>query len=167
MPGCFQCHPSYFKVIRHKTKNSTIFTIWSFSDCNSSFDSQMVPKWCTKREVALKMCSIVFEGHHSNFKMSRPVAAFKSLRFGLFLTYSIIVSCILYLHEDVMLVLPFYHFLLYNHAPYHTPTIYVTSLSQRGDRFRQRCQHRCNYMPIRQYYLDKRFHLKCCLQHLS
>ena len=31
----------------------------------------MATKWCTKLEVALKRCLIVFQGHPSNFKVTR------------------------------------------------------------------------------------------------
>ena len=89
---------------------------WAFPDCNSSLNLPMATKWCTKLEVALKRCPIVFEGHPSNFKftskkkssiltqirrfrtvtqglknrrfesnmskITRPVAAIKSLRFA-------------------------------------------------------------------------------------
>ena len=44
---------------------------WAFPDCNSSLNSQMATKWCTKLEVALKRCPIVFQGHPSNFKVTR------------------------------------------------------------------------------------------------
>ena len=44
---------------------------WAFPYCNSSFNSPMVTKCCTKLEVALKRCPIVFEGHPSNFKVTR------------------------------------------------------------------------------------------------
>ena len=44
---------------------------WAFPDCNSSLNSPMAKKWCTKLEVALKRCPIVFEGHPSNFKVTR------------------------------------------------------------------------------------------------
>ena len=33
---------------------------WPFPDCNSSLKSPMATKWCTKLEVALKRCPIVF-----------------------------------------------------------------------------------------------------------
>ena len=33
---------------------------WAFPDCNSSLNSPMAKKWCTKLEVALKRCPIVF-----------------------------------------------------------------------------------------------------------
>ena len=33
---------------------------WAFPDCNSSLNSPMATKWCTKLEIALKRCPIVF-----------------------------------------------------------------------------------------------------------
>ena len=44
---------------------------WAFPDCNSSLNSPMAMKCCTKLEVALKMWPIVFEGHPSNFKVTQ------------------------------------------------------------------------------------------------
>ena len=44
---------------------------WAFPDCNSSLNSPMATKWCTKLEVALKRCPIIFQGHPSNFKVTR------------------------------------------------------------------------------------------------
>ena len=44
---------------------------WAFPDCNSILNSPMATKWCTKLEVALKRCPIVFQGHPSNFKVTR------------------------------------------------------------------------------------------------
>ena len=44
---------------------------WAFPDCNSSLKSPMATKWCTKLEVAYKRCSIVFQGHVSNGKVTR------------------------------------------------------------------------------------------------
>ena len=43
---------------------------WTFPDCNSSFNSQIVTKWCTKLEVALKRCPIVFQCHLSDFEVT-------------------------------------------------------------------------------------------------
>ena len=45
----------------------------AFPDCNSSLNSPMATKWCTKLEVALKRCPIVFQGHPSNFKVTRRI----------------------------------------------------------------------------------------------
>ena len=44
---------------------------WAFPDCNSSLNSTMVMKCCTKLETAKKRCPIVFQGHPSNFKVTR------------------------------------------------------------------------------------------------
>ena len=44
---------------------------WAFPDCNSSLNSPMATKWCTKLEVAQKRCPIVLQGHPSNFKVTR------------------------------------------------------------------------------------------------
>ena len=42
----------------------------AFLDCNSSLNSPMGLKWCTKLDVVQKRCSIVFRGHPSNFKVT-------------------------------------------------------------------------------------------------
>ena len=72
----------------------------AFPDCNSSLNSPMAMKCCTKLETAKKRCPIVsqrssikFQGHTGQnitdfdqnwaFPDYRPVAAFKSLRFAL------------------------------------------------------------------------------------
>ena len=44
---------------------------WGFPDCNSSLNSPMAMKCCTKLETAKKRCPIVFQGHPSNFKVTR------------------------------------------------------------------------------------------------
>ena len=44
---------------------------WAFPDCNSSFNSPMAMKWCTKLETAKERCPIVFQGHPSNFKVTQ------------------------------------------------------------------------------------------------
>ena len=43
----------------------------AFPDCNSSLNSPMAMKFCTKLETAKKRCPIVFQGHPSNFKVTR------------------------------------------------------------------------------------------------
>ena len=43
---------------------------WAFPDCNSSLISSMATKWCSKLEVVLKRCPIVFQGHTSNSKVT-------------------------------------------------------------------------------------------------
>ena len=44
---------------------------WAFPDWNSSFNSPMAMKCCTKLETAKERCPIVFQGHPSNFKVTR------------------------------------------------------------------------------------------------
>ena len=44
---------------------------WAFPDCNSSLNSPMAMKCCTKLETAKERCSLVFQGHPSNFKVTR------------------------------------------------------------------------------------------------
>ena len=44
---------------------------WAFPDCNSSLKSPMAMKCCTKLETAKERCPIVFQGHLSNFKVTR------------------------------------------------------------------------------------------------
>ena len=44
---------------------------WAFPDCNFSLNSPMAMKCCTKLETAKKRCPIVFQGHPSNFKVTR------------------------------------------------------------------------------------------------
>ena len=44
---------------------------WAFPDCNSSLNSPMAMKCCTKLETAKNICPIVFQGHPSNFKVTR------------------------------------------------------------------------------------------------
>ena len=65
-----------FKVIRqisrsHSSKNCQIWPKWAFLDCNSSLNSPMAMKCCTKLETAKERCPIVFQGHQSNFKVTR------------------------------------------------------------------------------------------------
>ena len=44
---------------------------WAFLDCNSSLNSPMATKCCTKLETAKERCPIVFQGHPSNLKVTR------------------------------------------------------------------------------------------------
>ena len=69
-PIVFQGHPSNFKVTRLK-KIVNFDLDWAFPDCNSSFNSPMATKCCTKLETAEERCPIVFQGHPSNFKVTR------------------------------------------------------------------------------------------------
>ena len=100
VPYCFfKGHQSNCKVTRLK-KIVNFDPNYAFPDCNSSLNSPMATKWCKKLKVAYKRCPIVFRGHPSDFKVTRaenrrsesnlskitrPVAAIKSLRFALFI----------------------------------------------------------------------------------
>ena len=44
---------------------------WPFPDSNSSLNTPMATKWWTKLELEKKRCPIVFQGHPSNFKVTR------------------------------------------------------------------------------------------------
>ena len=44
---------------------------WVFPYCNSSLNLPIVMKWCTKLEVGQQRCPVVFQGHPSNFKITR------------------------------------------------------------------------------------------------
>ena len=44
---------------------------WAFPDCNSSLNSPMAMKCCTKLETGKEKCPIVFQGNPSNFKVTR------------------------------------------------------------------------------------------------
>ena len=44
---------------------------WAFPDCNSSLNSPVAMKCCTKLETAKERCPIVLQGHPSNFKVTR------------------------------------------------------------------------------------------------
>ena len=80
VPYCFS--RSYVKFQGHTALKIVEFDPnWAFPDSNSSLNSPMAMKCCTKLETAKERCPIVFQGHPSNFY--RPVAAFKSLRFAL------------------------------------------------------------------------------------
>ena len=70
MPYCFS--KSSVKFQGHKALKIVEFDPdCGFPDCNSSLNSPMPMKCCTKLEVAEKSCPIVFEGHRSNFKVTR------------------------------------------------------------------------------------------------
>ena len=58
----------YFLIGRFRM--DSLFFNWAFPDCNSSLNSPMATKWCTKLEVEYKRCPIVFQGHMSNCKVT-------------------------------------------------------------------------------------------------
>ena len=60
----------------------------AFPDCNSSLKSPMARKWCTKLEVALKRCPIVFQGHTSICKVTQLKELSNLTQIGRFRTVS-------------------------------------------------------------------------------
>ena len=70
VPYCFW--RSYVKFQGHTAQKIVDFDPnWAFPDCNSSLNSQMAMKCCTKLKTAKERCPIVFQGHPSNFKVTR------------------------------------------------------------------------------------------------
>ena len=70
VPYCFT--RSYVKFQGHTALKFVEFDPnWGFPDCNSSLNSPMAMKCCTKLETAKERCPIVFQGHPSNFKVTR------------------------------------------------------------------------------------------------
>ena len=69
VPYCFS--RSYVKLQGHTALKIVEFDPnWAFPDCNSSLNSPMAMKCCTKLETAKERCPIVFQGHPSNFKVT-------------------------------------------------------------------------------------------------
>ena len=69
-PYCFP--RSYVKFQGHTAlKIVEFYPNWAFPDSNSSLNSPMAMKCCTKLETAKERCPIVFQGHPSNFKVTR------------------------------------------------------------------------------------------------
>ena len=70
VPCCFS--RSYVKFQGHTALKIIEFDAnWAFPDCNSSLNSPMAMKCCTKLETAKERCPIVLQGHPSNFKVTR------------------------------------------------------------------------------------------------
>ena len=70
VPYCFS--RSYVKFQGHTALKIVEFDPnWAFLDCNSSLNSPMAMKCCTKLEIAKERCLIIFQGHPSNFKVTR------------------------------------------------------------------------------------------------
>ena len=60
-PSDLPCSMSSVKFQGHTALKIVEFDPnWAFPDCNSSLNSPMATKWCTKLEVAQKRCPIVF-----------------------------------------------------------------------------------------------------------
>ena len=70
VPFCFS--RTYVKFQGHTALKIVEFDpYWAFPDCNSSLNSPMAMKCCTKLETAKERCPFVFQGHPSNFKVTR------------------------------------------------------------------------------------------------
>ena len=70
VPYCFS--RSYIKFQGHTALKIVEFDPnWAFPECNSSLNSPMAMKCCTKLETAKERYPIVFQGHPSNFKVTR------------------------------------------------------------------------------------------------
>ena len=70
VPYCFS--RLYVKFQGHTVLKIVKFeSNWAFPDSNSSLNSPMAMKCCTKLETAKERCPIVFQGHPSNFKVTR------------------------------------------------------------------------------------------------
>ena len=70
VPYCFS--RSYVKFQGHTALKIVEFDPnWAFPDCNSSLNSPMAMKSCSKLETAKDRCLILFQGHPSNFKVTR------------------------------------------------------------------------------------------------
>ena len=59
---------------------------WAFPDCNSSLNSPMAIKCCTKLETAKKRCPIFLQGDPSNFKVTRDKTSLILTQIGRFRT---------------------------------------------------------------------------------
>ena len=68
-PIVFQGHRQISRS--HDSKIVEFDPNWAFPDCNSSLNSPMAMKCCTKLETAKERCAIVFQGHPSTFNVTR------------------------------------------------------------------------------------------------
>ena len=69
VPYCFS--RSYVKFQGHAALKIMEFDPdWAFPDCNSTLNSPMAMKCCTKLQTAKERCPIVFQGHPLNFKVT-------------------------------------------------------------------------------------------------
>ena len=71
VPYCFSRSSVKFQGHTAKKKTVDFDPNREIPDYKSSLNSPMTKKWCTKLEVASKRCSIVFQSHLSNFKVTR------------------------------------------------------------------------------------------------
>ena len=85
VPYCFS--RSSVKYQGHKALKIVEFDPnWAFPDCNSILNSPMAMKCCTKLETAKERCPIVFQGHPSNFKVTRYKTSLILTQIGRFRT---------------------------------------------------------------------------------
>ena len=85
VPYCFS--RSYVKFKGHMALKIVEFDPnWAFPDSNSSLNSPMAMKCCTKLETAKERCPIVFQGHPSNFKVTRDKTSPNLTQIGHFRT---------------------------------------------------------------------------------
>ena len=85
MPYCFP--RSSIKFQGHMALKIVQFDPnWAFPDCNFSLNSPMAMKCCTELETTKERCPIVFQGHPSNFKVTRDKTSLILSQIGHFRT---------------------------------------------------------------------------------
>ena len=85
VPYCFS--RSYVKFQGHMALKIVKFDPnGAFPDSNSSLNSPMAMKCCTKLETAKERCPIVFQGHPSSFKVTRDKTSLILTQIGRFRT---------------------------------------------------------------------------------
>ena len=85
VPYCFS--RSYVKFQGHRALKIVEFDPnWAFPVSNSSLNSPMAMKCCTQLETAKERCPIVFQGHPSNFKVTRDKTSLILTQIGRFRT---------------------------------------------------------------------------------
>ena len=87
MPYCFS--RSCVKLQGHAAPKIVEFNPnWAFPDSNSSLNSPMAMKCCTKLETAKERCPIDFQGHPLNFKVTRDKSSPILTQIGHFISRS-------------------------------------------------------------------------------
>ena len=71
VPYCFPRSSIKFQGNTGQKIANYFYLNWAFPDCNFSLNSPMDLKSCTKLDVLYKRCPIIFQGHPSNFKVTR------------------------------------------------------------------------------------------------
>ena len=110
VPYCFS--RSSVKFQGHTALKSFEFDPdWAFLDCNSSLNSPIAMKCCTKLETAKERCPFVFQGHSSNHKVTRDKTSPILTQIGRFRTIGRLqlsnpsdLPCSLYFHSWQYLV---------------------------------------------------------------